>query len=115
MAADSDLSASIAQVRGALSVLDAKGIGEEQRSEIARDLGVAVDNLRRTVWAVLTTKHSGDFESFLARIRMRRAREICDEALADLYAGTVPVETPGLFEFHMALSDLARSMEGGES
>lgn len=112
MATSQDLAASIAQVRGALDVLDARGIGEERRSEIARDLGVAVDNLRRTVWAVLTTKHSGDIESFLARIRMRRATEICEEALADLYAGTVSLETPGLFEFHLALTDLTRRMEG---
>jgi len=103
----------IDRVRSALNILETGMAGGDDTSEAARDLGLAVDNLRRSVWAVLTTKHSGDYDGFLGRIRLRRAREICEEVLAELYAGTITVDTPGLFLFHEALRDVMQIAGGG--
>jgi hypothetical protein len=109
MATSHELQQGIEQVRNAIAALDIDA--GQAGSEGARDLGIALDNLRRTFWAVLTTKHSGDFDNFLARIRLRRATEICEGVLADLYAGAVTSDSPGLFYFHAALTDVSRQLE----
>jgi hypothetical protein len=101
-----DLRKGVAQIRKALDSFDA-GVGSRPAEGI-RDLSLAVDNLRRSVWAVLTTRHSGNYEDFLARIRVRRATECCEEVLADLHAATVTSDTPGLPVFHATMRELAK-------
>jgi hypothetical protein len=91
-----------------LEVLDARADAGEHPAEGVRDLGLAVDDLRRSVWAVLTTKHSGSYADFLARIRVRRATECCEEMLAELHAETVTRNTPGLPVFQATLKELAK-------
>ena len=109
-----DLRKGVVQIRNALDVLEAK-VGEEDRpSEGVRDLGRAVDDLRRSVWAVLTTRHSGNYQDFLARVRIRRATECCEELLADLHAETVTSNTPGLPVFHATLRELVKIAGGGQ-
>jgi len=98
-----ELKRGIGQIRKALDLLDAFKGARESSSEGVRDLGLAVDNLRRGVWAVLTTRHSGNYDDFLARIRVRRATECCEDVLADLHAETVTKNTPGLDVFHATL------------
>jgi len=101
-----DLRKGVDQIRKALNAFDA-GLGDRP-AEGVRDLGLAVDDLRRSVWAVLTTRHSGNYEDFLARIRVRRARECCEDVLADLHAETVTRDTPGLPVLHATLRELAK-------
>jgi len=101
------------RVRSVLNILEADLGADQHSAEGARDLGHAVDDLRRTVWAVLTARHSGDYDSYLARIRVRRAAESCEDVLAELYAGTLLAETPGLFTLYAALSEIL-GLQSGE-
>jgi hypothetical protein len=84
---------------------------DESFDEAVRDLGLAVGNVRRSTWAVLTSAHSDNYENFLARLRVRRATETCEEVLSDLYADTVPATAPGLDLFQAALRELARACQ----
>ena len=107
-----DLRKGVGQIRTALDVLEASVEKEDPPSEGVRDLGLAVDDLRRSVWAVLTTRHSGKYQDFLARIRIRRATECCEDMLADLHAETVTSNTPGLSVFHATIRELVK-LAGG--
>jgi hypothetical protein len=69
-----------------------------------RDLGLAVDNVRKSVWATLSAEYADDYPSFLAKIRVRRANEICQDVLSDLYAETFAPNTSGLEVFRATLS-----------
>ncbi len=109
-----DLRKGVAQIRNALDVLDARAAPGGRPAEGVRDLGLAVDNLRRSVWAVLTTRHSGSYSDFLARIRIRRATECCEEMLADLHAETVTLNTTGLPVFQGTLKELAKLTRRGQ-
>jgi hypothetical protein len=107
-----DLRRGVGQIRTALDVLEATVEKSNRPSEGVRDLGLAVDDLRRSVWAVLTTRHTGNYQDFLARIRIRRATESCEEMLADLHAETVTSNTPGLPVFHATIRELVK-LAGG--
>ena len=107
-----DLKKGIQHIRKALDVLESKV--DDRPSEGVRDLGLAVDDLRRGVWATLTSRHSGNYQDFLARIRIRRATECCEEVLADLHAETVTLNTPGLPVFHATLKELIKLAGGAK-
>lgn len=109
MADQQELREVIDRVRSALHILE--GDAAQHSSEAAHDLKRSVDDLRRGVWAILTTRHSGNYEDFLARIRVRRATESCEDVLAELYAETLTADTPGLFSLYATLSELRKQFE----
>lgn len=98
-----DLQRGIDEIRRALTKLDAGLSLGGHPSEGVRDVGLAVDELRSSTWAVLTTRHSGDYDAFLARIRIERATAACEDLLSDLYAGTLTPNMPWLGTLHGAL------------
>ncbi len=104
-----DLQRGIDEIRRALAKLDAGLSRGGHPSEGVRDVGLAVENLRRSTWAVLTARHSGDYDAFLAKIRIHRASEACEDLLSDLYAEALPPNMPGLRAFHTALKDLVEA------
>ncbi len=112
MTSQEELREQMDRVRSILNILQADASAGQHPAEGARDLGKAVDDLRRTVWAVLTARHSGDYDSYLARIRVRRATESCEEVLAELYAGTLTPDTPGLFTLYAAISEILGLQRG---
>ncbi len=97
----------IDQLRSAVKAVDAGVATGDPSPEALQDLGLAVDSLRKSLWAGLTSKHSGDYVAFLGRIRVRRAIETCEDVLADLYAETLPPNIPGFEVFSATLGELA--------
>ncbi len=97
----------INQLRSALKAVDDGLATGEPSPEALQDFGLAVDNLRKSLWAGLTSEHSGDIGAFLGRIRVRRATETCEDVLADLYAETLAPNTPGIEVFSATLAELA--------
>lgn len=100
-------------VRSALNVLDASPGAANHPSEGLRDLAQAVDNLRSSIWAVLEGEHAGDYDGFLARVRVSRATGLFEEVLSDLYAGTLTPVAPGIEVFRTALRELKSAWAGG--
>ena len=92
------LTKGIGQLRDTLSMLDAK---ETQNSvpSAAEDIGLAVDDLRRSLWAVLTTAHTADADAYLSETRVRRTYDVCSDILADVYTGGLNPHDAGLGEF----------------
>ena len=100
-------------VRSALNVLDASPGAANHSTEGLRDLARAVDDLRSSIWAVLEGEHAGDYEGFLARVRVSRATGLFEDVLSELYAGTVTPGAPGIEVFRTALRELRRAWAGG--
>jgi hypothetical protein len=102
----------IADVRRALeALLTAQQQGSVHPSEALRDLARAVDEIRRSVWAVLSALHSGDFPAYLGQVRVARATDACSEVLTELYAAAIPAHTPGLADLGRALGGLVVALD----
>lgn len=107
-----ELRKTIQGLRSALSGIEDTTSLEELPEEGLRDLGLAVDNVRKSVWSTLSAEYADDFPGFLAKIRVRRANEICQDVLSDLYAETLPPNTSGLELFGATLRELSRACKG---
>ncbi len=97
----------IDQLRSALKAVDAGVATSDPSPEALQDFGLAVDNLRKSLWAGLTAKYSDDYGALLGMIRFRRATETWEDVLADLQAATLAPNTPGIEVFSATLGELA--------
>jgi len=107
---DTDVQQRLAEVRTALELLEVSSPPGDDLSEGVRDLASMVDQLRQSVWAVLTAEFAGDLPGFIGRIRVRRANAILKGVLADVYAGDVPRNMSGLTDFRDTLQRLTRAL-----
>lgn len=110
-----DLRQGMDQLRSALNVIESGMSVGAPPAEGLRDLGQAVDSVRKSAWAVLTAEHAGDYQGFLAKIRVRRAIELCQDVLTDLYAKTVTHDMPGLVVFAATLQELSTALRGADA
>ncbi len=100
-----ELQLSVDQVRSVLSVMDAQD--DRGIDRVTTDVKMAVDDLRRSVWAVLTTLQVGDAEQYLNDVRIRRAREICQSVLDDVARTT---SAAGAEELHQHVRSLRQAL-----
>ncbi|MBE0594272.1 MAG: hypothetical protein IH616_17935 [Gemmatimonadales bacterium] len=105
---DQELRKHVEELRDVLSVAESFLSLDQIPPERVKDLGHAVDNLRTSVWVALRARHAGEQDELLARMRVRRAIDTCEEVLADIYAETLTAETPGFFVFHATLQELSQ-------
>ncbi len=110
-AIDAEVRRNVKEVEEALAMLQARKPPANTMSEAVRYLGLEVDNLRQSVWAVLKAQNAGDLAGFIGRVRIRRANELCQDVLADLYADTVPPNMPGIRVFTATLEELAEVLK----
>jgi hypothetical protein len=97
----------ISQLRGGLDLVLAQSSSGDRLQEGMRDLGIAVDNVRTTLWTILKEKHPRGYEALLGRMRVRRAIDTCEEILADVRAETMNANTPGFKVFQATLHELS--------
>jgi hypothetical protein len=74
----------IAQLRNQLTLVDAQLAKSEGAPEGLEDLKTAVDNVRTSVWAVLSASRTSNYPGFIARFRLRRGIDILRAVQADL-------------------------------
>ncbi len=98
-----------------LNVVETEVEAAEPSEEAVRALGEAVDGIRNHAWAALTAEHADDYDQYLATVQVRRAREACENVLADLYAETISSNMPGLEVFGATLRELSRQCAAAEA
>lgn len=103
------LTKEIEELRSALSLIDEDLTVEEPDPEAVRELVDAVNNIRQTVWGILTSQHPDAQQNFLAEQRVARAIQICDDVLPDLSAETIHPRTPGYSIYHSTLTELSEA------
>jgi hypothetical protein len=82
------LAEQIAELRRQLTTVDAQLAKSGENAGGLEDLKVAVDNLRTSVWAVLSASRSSNYPEFIARFRLRRGIDILRQVLGDLESET---------------------------
>ncbi len=110
-----ELRSALSELRGALSVIDPDLAMDEAPRAAVEDLEKAVSGIRGSVWELLKTKHADDYDSYLGKMQLRRATEICEDVLSDLYANTMTSNTPGLHGFHSTLKELSEIRAEGKA
>ena len=105
---DEELRISISRLRRALETTEKP----DADNEVPDDVGLSVDDLRRSLWGALTTTFATDAEEYLVAMRVRRASEMLQDLLADLYTGTLSMRAPGTDELRAVTSELNASLEG---
>jgi hypothetical protein len=110
-AIDAEVRRGVKEVKEALATLRTRRPPDNALSEGVRYLGLEVDSLRQSVWAVLKAQNAGDLAGYIGRVRISRANGLCQDVLADLYTDTVPSNMPGLRVFSATLQELAEVLE----
>jgi len=82
------LAEQIAELRRQLTTVDAQLAKSGEKAEGLEDLKAAVDNLRTSVWAVLSASRSSNYPGFITRFRLRRAIDILRQVMTDLESET---------------------------
>ena len=105
-------------LKSALRAIEGELAQREVPKEGLEDLKRAVDNIRRTVWALITAAESPDkYEVVLARYRLNRAMELCQQVVLDINASFIPIDSAELRRFHVTmkgtLDRVERLMKGG--
>jgi hypothetical protein len=101
----------LARLRAVLTVMDTNLELGLVRNEGVQDLQKAIDSLRANVWVMLTAWHRTQAQAFVSAMRVRRARETCQEVLEDLNTDALNAETPGYPVFLATIRELARTLE----
>lgn len=101
---DTDLTHGIAQLRGQLTTIDTQLLRSANAPEGLEDLKRAVDNLRTSVWAVLSASRTNNYPGFIARFRLRRGIDTLKGILAEC-------DTEGGSTLHPEHSELQIMME----
>ena len=83
---DESLAEQIRQLRGQLTTIDTQLARSGQTPDGLEDLKRAVDNLRTSVWAILSASRSSNYPGFIARFRLRRGIDILRAIVADFDA-----------------------------
>lgn len=101
----------LAELRSKLKIIDGElGHGKTPPEAVA-EVEKAVSTVRSNIWALLAAQHSDDYQTYLGRIRVRRATETCEEVLADLHADTLAPSAPGIEVLHATLHELSTMLE----
>ena len=104
---DEKLQISITRLREVLDSIPAS----EGQEIVPEDVGLAVDDLRRSLWGALTTSFAADAEDYLIAMRIRRANEMLNDALADLHTGAMSMHAPEADELRRTTGALRAALE----
>ncbi len=106
-----ELRKGLAELRSKLKIIDGElGQGKTPPKAVSA-AEEAVSTVRSNIWALLAAQHSDDYQTYLGRIRVRRAAETCEEVLADLHADTLAPSATGIEVFHATLHELSAMLE----
>lgn len=110
-----ELRKSLDELRGALGALEPDLALDDPPQAAVQDLERAVTGIRSSVWELLKAEHADDYAGYLGKIRLRRAIEICEDVLSDLYADTLAPNTPRLRAFQATLQEFSKVRAAGKA
>ena len=119
-----ELRRGLEELRSKLNIVEAELAQGKPPEQAVQAVERAVSEARSNIWILLTAEHADDYDSYVGKIRVRRATEACEDILADLHAETLSPQTAGLDIFHATLRELSEecarqtsgtTLRGGES
>lgn len=105
MAQQKELIEQIHQLKQALEEMEKQIHTGEVPLAVLEDFKSAVDHIRTTVWAVVSTAQDKQYElaNNIARFRVKRAIDICHRIISDIDIHELTVDSPELVQFNNAL------------
>ncbi len=104
-----ELRRSLDELRGALGALEPDLALDDPPQAAVQTLERAVSGIRSSVWEFLKAEHADVYARYLGKMRLRRAIEICEDVLSDLYADTLAPNTPRLRAFQSTLQKFSEA------
>jgi hypothetical protein len=104
--ADATLIQQIAQLRQQLTTVDQQLAKSGGNAEGLEDLKSAVDNLRTSVWAVLSASRSANYPGFITRFRLRRTIDVLRQVMNDLEGASGQALHPEHSEMQILMQQL---------
>jgi hypothetical protein len=98
----------VTKLRKALENIESRLSAGEVPMPAVEDFKMAVDHIRTTLWAMLTTPKEQEFEvsGVIAKFRLKRAEDICKQVSMDIDANDLTIESPELHHFFTVLRNL---------
>ena len=85
---------------------------EEGLTDVALDeLKFTVDNTRSNILAMLSAEDSSHYSAILRRLRLHRAKDICQNVASGLGDGTIGAETPGIEQLKSTVGQALKRLE----
>lgn len=101
-----DLRKRLAELKGALALMEADLAGKDVGQDELRELRNVVDNARQSVWTVMQAAISDDYHTFVTGFRLRRAVNLYRAVLDDMTVGRLTIDMPELGSLRDALEDV---------
>lgn len=97
----------VTNLKYSLADVEKKLSGGQLPFSVLEDFKAAVDHIRLTVWALLSSAQtdSSTVAAMLVRFRLRRASEICRQITLDANSGSVTRATPELPQLQLTLRE----------
>lgn len=105
--AQPDIADRVRELKNALSLIEVELKGGETPPAGLEEFKTVIDNVRLSVWAVLSGAQADDYQTFIGGFRLRRGTDICRQILSDLDSGTITRGTPELGDFRGTVEELA--------
>lgn len=107
-----DLSQRLQAVKLALVEIEKELARADGCPDGLEDFKEALDHIRLSAWAILTAaeSHSYQHQAVLARFRMARGIELCENIIADLEAGAITPIAPEFDRFRTTLHETIATM-----
>jgi hypothetical protein len=109
-----DMSARIASLKRDLEAIETEFGRSSADQGALKELKSTVDNIRLTVWAVLTAAQADDqtaANQVVARFRARRATELLWNVLRDVRTEALPIDSPELTTFTETVDKVVSQLE----
>ena len=109
-----NVSARIASLKRDLEAIEAEFTKSTAGLEDLKDIKSAIDNIRLSVWALLTAAQANDRSAarqVVARFRVRRATELARNVLIDIREDALPSNAPELGVFTATLDGVVGQLK----
>lgn len=103
----------VQQLKQALEEIEKRLAGDEVPVAVLEDFKSAVDHIRTTVWALMSSPQGNQYEvaPHIARLRLQRAAGMFRQISSDIDTSEITVDSPELKEFHTSLKGLLDRIE----
>ena len=100
------LSGQIQQLKKELQEIETAISGDELPIAVLESFKEAVDNVRTTLWATMSTQvDEYEVSAAIAAMRMKRTVEMCRRIMLDIDAHEITLDTPDLLMLKRVLSE----------
>lgn len=103
----------VQKLKKALEELEMRLADAQVPFNVLEEFKMAVDHIRMTVWAMISTEASKHYEmrTSIAAFRLKRMLEMCKQLVLDIEANDVSIDSRELHECHGAMKRVVERID----